>query len=376
MPEAVRRRPGMYIGSIEQRGLHNLVLTVAEWSASGVLVHGGGRVDVTLTPDGGVCVADDGPGVPFAAATAGGAAEVIPLDEQLSHICDGAPARLRAALIASGSWLCVAGALSRRLTAEVRRDGVRWVQEYVRGTATAPPAPAGPLPAGSGSGTVIAFRPDPEIFTTTTEVAYDVLADRLRELAFLNRTLTFSLTDGRLPGPPRADLFHFPAGVGGLVSFLDAEEDAAPDTELVTVEAADPRMGGTVEAALRWRGPGAGSEVIRSYANCHPTPEGGTHVAGLRDGLAAALTAYARAHRLPLPADGSVSGERIGAGLTAVVSVRLDHPEWEGATHGRLGNTAVRPCVAEAVRDHLTGWLEAHPEQAAALTARLTPDQG
>ncbi|MFI0721575.1 DNA gyrase subunit B [Streptomyces sp. NPDC021224] len=353
--EAVRKRPGMYIGSTGPRGLHHMVTGVVEWAADVVLAapDAGSRrhIAVTLAPDGGVRVTDDGPGVPFAAQEAPGAPGVPPLDEQLSRF---GPGPRRRAFLLNGWELMTACALSTRLTAEVRREGVRRVQNYIRGTATAPPADAGPA---ADSGTAITFHPDPEIFTTV-EVDRTVLADRLRELAFLTPGLTLTLTDERPPGPPRTARFHSPAGVAGLLAHLDGPVAGA--TEVVTVSVTTTR--GALDAALRRRGPAEGPPVIRSYANCFPTAEGGVHVEGLRDGLTAALAGYARAHGLPEP-----DAEGACAGLTAVVSVRLDAPSFEGSTHGRLGNTEVRPWVAAAVREHVGAWLDAHPEQAAGL---------
>lgn len=348
--EAIRRRPGMYVGSTTRRGLHATVVEVMEWAANGVLSCGGGRVDVTLLPGGGVRVADNGPGVGFAADPGAEGQEVRALDEQLREIADGpGPRDAPIALLMPGLSLCMANALSEHLTAEVHRAGTRWVQECARGVTTAPPAPAGPAEA---TGTALTFHPDPEIFETT-EVDYDVLAERLRELAFLHPTLALTLTDERTPDAPRETRFHSPTGLAAFVAHLDAEagEDVECPADILTVTAADPRMAGTLDVALRFRaGPPAG-EYLRSYANSHPTPHGGSHVVGLRYGIAAALAAHG-----------------LGYGdLTAVVAVTLDAPSFELATPTRLGNPEVRECVADAVRDRLTAWVGERPDRAAAL---------
>ncbi|WP_371094920.1 hypothetical protein [Streptomyces sanglieri] len=271
---------------------------------------------------------------------------------------------------------CVTNALSSHLTAEVRREGVHWVQEYARGVALAPPAAAGTT---AGSGTTIAFRPDADIFTTA-EFSFAVLEERFRELAFLNRGLSISLTDERPAGHrSRSVRFRFPAGARDFVAFLDTR---APEQAQVHEQPREPlhpdvigferearRMAGTVEVALRWCG--SREERIRCFANSVPTPEGGTHAKGFRDGVAAAVTSYARLRRLLTAADPDLGTEQIGVGLTAVVSVKLDRPVFLSATNGVLGGAAVRACVADAVREHLGTWLEEHPEQAAAVVGRI-----
>lgn len=264
-----------------------------------------------------------------------------------------------------GTGPFVTNALSSRLTAEVRRKGVHWVQEYARGVALTPPIATG---ATTRSGTTIAFRPDADIFGTA-ECSFDVLAERFRELAFLNRGLDISITDERPPGGSRSVRFRSPGGARDLVAFLAAQAGAPVHPDVVGFEWEDPRMAGTVEVALRWCG--SPEERVRSYANCRSTPEGGTHAAGFRDGVAAAINAQARERRLLAEAAPDLTADRIGDGLTAVVSVKLDRLEFLGATRGELGGDAVRACVAEAVREQLGMWLAEHPEQAAAVIGRI-----
>ncbi|MEU2130217.1 ATP-binding protein [Streptomyces sp. NPDC018352] len=362
--EAVRKRPGMWVGSTSERGLHQLVFEVVGRAVNQILNGRSGSVDVTLTPDGGVRVADDGPGVPFdTTGDAGGPG----LEALLTSFFAGPEpsGRHTAAVGHFGVGLFVANALSSRLTAEVRCEGIRRVQAYARGVAAAPPAVLGPT---TGTGTTIAFWPDTEIFETT-RCSFAVLAERFRQVAFLNRGLGISLTDERPAGEARAVLFRFPDGVRDFVAALHAETGAALHPDVIGFERVDPRMAGTMEVALLWGG--SREERIRGFANSRATPQGGTHVDGFRDGVAAAVTTYARKRGLLAATDPDPRADRIGEGLTAVVSVKLDRPEFLGATHGLLGNTDVRVCVGEAVREHLGNWFEEQPERAAEVVDRI-----
>ncbi|HET6354610.1 hypothetical protein [Streptomyces sp.] len=194
-----------------------------------------------------------------------------------------------------------------------------------------------------------------------------MLAERFRQVAFPNRGLGISLTDERPAGNARAVLFRFPDGVQDFVAALDAETGAALHPDVIGFEREDPRMAGTMVVAFLWSG--SREERMRSFANSRATPQGGTHVDGFRDGVAAAVTAYARERGLLAAAD--PGADRIGEGLTAVVSVKLDRPEFLGATQGLLGNTDVRGCVGQAVREHLGNWFEEQPERATEVVDRI-----
>ncbi|WP_327280972.1 hypothetical protein [Streptomyces sp. NBC_01205] len=239
--EAVRKRPGMYVGSTSQRGLHQIVFDVAERAVNEVLAGRASAVEVTLTSDGGVRVADDGPGVPVEAAGDTGGPGLEALLTRMHPGVAEPGGRHAVAMSLFGIGPCVTSALSSRLTAEVRRDGVRWVQEYARGVALAPPTSAGPT---TKSGTTIAFWPDTDIFETT-ECSFAVLAERFRELAFLNRDLDISLTDERPRGRSRSVRYRFPGGARDFVAFLDAQERASvhPDTISFEHEFGHPQRG-------------------------------------------------------------------------------------------------------------------------------------
>ncbi|KQX50160.1 MULTISPECIES: ATP-binding protein [unclassified Streptomyces] len=362
--EAVRTRPGMYVGSTGPRGLHQLVFEVVGRAVSEVLAGRAGTVDVTLTTDGGVRVADDGPGIGVEDA---GDDDGPGLEALLTrmHAGAGPGGRDTVAMSLSGIELAVTNALTSRLTAEVRREGIHWLQEYARGVALTPPTSAGTT---TRAGTTLTFWPDADLFETV-EISYEVLAERFRELAFLNRRLDISLTDERPHGGARSVRYRFPGGARELVAFLDAPTGASVHPDIIAFEREDPRIAGTVEVALRWHG--SPEERLRSYANSAPTPHGGTHMDGFRDGVTAAVNAHARERRLLRETAHDLTADQVGEGLTAVVSLKLDRPEFAGSTRGELGGAEVRACVAEAVREHLGTWLENHPEQAAAIVGRI-----
>ncbi|MER5376260.1 DNA gyrase subunit B [Streptomyces sp. NPDC002553] len=366
--EAVRKRPGMWVGSTGERGLHQMVFDIVGWAVRAVLATGGGCVDVTLTPDGGVRVADDGTAVPFEGAGDGSA---LGLEALLTSLRAGPePDGRHIALVGHCSvGLLVVNALSSRLTAEVRCGGVHRVQEHARGVALAPPAAVGPTRT---SGTTVAFWPDAEIFETT-QCSFAVLAERFRQVAFLNRSLEISLTDERRTGGPRKVRFRYPEGVRDFVSALDAETGAALEPDVIAFEREDPRMAGTMEVALLWGG--SREERLHSFANSRLTHEGGTHVDGFHDGVAAAVTAWARRRGLLTAQDAGPGADRITEGLTAVVSVKLDRPEFLGPIRGLLGGTQVRACVGQAVREHLGTWFQERPDRAAAIVDRIIRDR-
>ncbi|MFJ7779213.1 DNA gyrase subunit B [Streptomyces yangpuensis] len=363
--EAVRKRPGMYVGSTGVRGLHRLLLNELGRAVNASLAGGGGRVEVTLTPDGGVRVTDDGAGTPFEECEDTGRPGLETLLTELFAGTREQHDRRTVFMAPRPLALSITNTLSSRLTAEVRREGVRRVQEFARGVALSPPTDAGPATA---SGTTLAFRPDAEIFDTV-EYGFAALAARLTELAFLNPGLDLVLTDERSSDGPQRARFRFLGGVREFVTLLDAQAGEHLPADVIAFEREDPRMAGSMEVALSWSG--THEERLRGFVNSMATRDGGTHETGLREGVAAAVDAYARAQGLLTAADPEVRADRVGADLTAVVSVKLDRPELTDCTLLALGNPAVRTCVAEAVRDRLGAWLEEHPQEAEAVVARI-----
>lgn len=279
----------------------------------------------------------------------------------------------RTAVIAPfGLGLFVANALSSRLTVDIRGEGTRWAKEYARGVEAEQRSTVGPLTgdlgSATGSGTTISFWPDTEMFETTW-CSFPVLAERFRQLAFLNRGLAISLTDERPADGVRRVLYQFPDGVRDFVAALDAEAGASLHSDVFGFEGEDARMAGTMEVALLW-GHARGAR-IRGFANSLATREGSTHLDGFRDGVVAAVTEFARERGLPTASVLDARADLIVESLTAVVSVKLDQPEYLGATCTLLGNAEVRICVAEAVREHLGNWFAEHPERAAEIVNRI-----
>jgi DNA gyrase subunit B len=213
----------------------------------------------------------------------------------------------------------------------------------------------------SGSGTAFTFWPDPDIFETT-DVSFEVLVERFRELAFLYRELDFVLTDER--SESRSLRLHFPGGVREMVAHLDGEGES----DIAGFEQDEPQMAGMMEIAWRWRGFGEGQ--VQGFANARATLGGGTHVLGFRDGVAGALTAHARERGLLAATDPDVGWDAVGAGLTAIVSVKLEHPQFEGCTRDTLSNAEVRGYVRQAVERHFGAWLADHPQQATEILAQ------
>lgn len=366
--ESIRRRPGMYIGSIGEHGLHQLVYEVVGYAVDEHVAGHADAIDVTITADGGMRVADNGRGLPVEPEESTGRSAVELVLTELSF-GSGPRSRHHVSGGLSGLGMCVVNALSDRLSVEVRRDGFRWTQEYERGVAL---APLTRHEATTGHGTTIAFRPDAGIFETT-RYSFATLTERLRELAFLNAGLAVSLTDERPERPERPVRFRHEDGLRKFVTHLNPYPVALVHSPAIGF--ASESGDGTVRAqvALQWNtGP---RQEIRTFANSTRTLEGGAHAEGFLTSLTAVLNDHARRQRL-LPADDGepareLTAEEVRGGLVAVVSVTLADPVFEGSTRSRLRNAEAGDCVRDAVREHLDDWLERHPGEAAAIIRHI-----
>ncbi len=352
--EAVRKRPGMYIGSTGARGLHHLVYEVVDNSVDEALAGHCSAVTVTIHPDNSVTVADDGRGIPVAMHEKEGrpALEVVlTMLHAGGKFGDGGGYKVSGGL--HGVGVSVVNALSERLLVEVRRDGHAWHQEYARG------APQRPLERGaatSETGTTVTFMPDGEIFE---ELDYDfkVLEERLRETAFLTRGLAVTLTDER--GEGQGAEFRYEGGIEDFVAYLNENKDPV-QKKIVFFEGESGE--GAVEVAMQWNS--SYQESIFSFANNINTHEGGSHLSGFRSALTGTLNRYAREKGLLREKDESLSGEDVREGLTAVISAKLADPQFEGQTKTKLGNPGMQGFVASIVNAGLAEFLEENPAEA------------
>src|SRR4051794_22664099 len=352
--EAVRKRPGMYIGSTGVRGLHHLVYEVVDNSVDEALAGHATKVDVAIHPDNSVTVVDDGRGIPVAMHEKEGrpAVEVVlTVLHAGGKFGDGGGYKVSGGL--HGVGVSVVNALSERFHVEVRRDGHVWSQDYVRG------APQGELQKGEPTketGTSITFLPDAEIFETL-DFDFTTLEQRLRETAFLTRGLRISIVDERGEGQ-RAD-FHYEGGIEDFVRYLNENKEAV-QKKVVFFEADGDE--GAVEVAMQWNS--SYQESIFSFANNINTHEGGSHLSGFRSALTGTLNRYAREKGFLREKDDALSGEDVREGLTAVISVKLQDPQFEGQTKTKLGNPGMAGFVQNVVNRALAEFLEENPTEA------------
>jgi DNA gyrase subunit B len=352
--EAVRRRPGMYIGSTGPRGLHHLVYEVVDNSVDEAIAGHCDHVTATLHPDNSCTVADDGRGIPVEmhAKEKRPAAEVVLTTLHAGgKFGDGGGYKVSGGL--HGVGVSVVNALSERLHLEVRRDGYRWTQDYERGE------PKGELKRGDkvkGTGTTITFLPDAEVFETL-DFDYQTLAERMRETAFLTRGLRIDLIDERSAG--QKDSFHYKGGIVDFVAFLNENKDPL-HRKTVYFDSETPD--GQVEVAMQWNS--SYQESVFSFANNINTHEGGAHLSGFRAALTRTLNAYARNKGLLKEKDENLTGDDVREGLTAVISVKLADPQFEGQTKTKLGNPPIEGLVKETVNRKLGEFLEENPGEA------------
>jgi DNA gyrase subunit B len=352
--EAVRKRPGMYIGSTGPRGLHHLVYEVVDNSVDEAIAGYCGNVRVVLHPDNSCTVIDDGRGIPVEmhAKEKRPAAEVVLTTLHAGgKFGDGGGYKVSGGL--HGVGVSVVNALSEHLHLEISRDGAVWTQDYERGKPQAALAKGDPTGA---TGTSVTFLPDAEIFDEL-EFDYATLAERLRETAFLTRGLKIELVDERAAG--QSETFHYEGGIVDFVAHLNENKDAL---HRKTVFFEGETEDGHVEVAMQWNS--SYQESVFSFANNINTHEGGSHLSGFRSALTRTLNAYARGKGLLKEKDENLTGDDVREGLTAVISVKLQDPQFEGQTKTKLGNPPIEGLVKETVNRKLGEFFEENPGEA------------
>ncbi len=366
--EAVRKRPGMYIGSTGVMGLHHLVYEVVDNSVDEALAGFCSEVSVTIHPDNSVTVVDDGRGIPVAIMEKEGkpAVEVV-----LTVLHSGGKFGDRAGYKVSGGLhgvgVSVVNALSERLQVEIRRDGHTYTQEYSRGEPQAPLHAGEKLAKGAPTGTTITFLPDADIFESL-DFDFTTLEERLRETAFLTRGLKISIVDERADGHSAS--FQYDGGIEDFVSYLNENKDTV---HRKVIFFASESAEGAAEVAMQWNS--SYQESVHAFANNINTREGGTHLSGFRSALTRTLNKYARDHTLLKEKEDNLSGEDVREGLTAVVSVKLADPQFEGQTKTKLGNPGMAGFVEAIVNTGLSEFLEENPSEARAVIMKAVQAQ-
>jgi len=347
--EAVRRRPGMYIGSTDVRGLHHLVWEVVDNSIDEAMAGHATRIDVTIAADGTVTVSDDGRGVPVGRhATGKDALEVVHTVLHAGGKFGGGGYKVSGGL--HGVGVSVVNALSEWLRVETARDGSIWAQEYVRGKPTTAVSKVGPQ--GHRRGTRTSFRADHEMFESI-DYSFETITQRLRESAYLNKGLWIRLTDERAD---RERSFCFEGGLVSFVRHLNRNKEALHARPI----AVEKREGATsIEVALQYND--SFTENVFAFANNINTVDGGTHVTGFRAALTSSLNDWARKAGILKDTDSNLSGDDVREGLTAVISVKLVDPQFEGQTKAKLGNAEVKAQVQAAVTEGIVQHLEENP---------------
>jgi DNA gyrase subunit B len=357
--EAVRVRPAMYIGSTGEAGLHHLVYEVVDNSVDEALAGHCSTIDVTVHIDNSVTVVDDGRGIPVGphpTVPELDAAEVV-----LTRLHAGGKFDKKAYKVSGGLHgvgVSVVNALSESLEVEIRRDGRVYRQSYARGVPTTRLENTG---VTDRRGTRITFKPDPQIFETLS-FSFDTLSQRLRELSFLNRGIVISLLDER---DNRKHRFQYEGGIVSFVQHMNRNKETLPPEPVVVAGVRDDVA---VDIALQWNDGYA--ENIHSYVNNINTHDGGTHLAGFRSGLTRSLNGYAVAAGL-LREGESFEGEDTREGLTAVISVKVPNPQFEGQTKGKLGNSEVKGILESLVNERLSAFLEEHPAEAKHIAGKV-----
>ena len=376
--EAVRIRPGMYIGSTGPRGLHHLVYEIVDNSVDEALAGYASHIEVTILPDNAIRVVDDGRGIPVDEVPGEGVSGVETVMTKLhaGGKFGGGGYAVSGGL--HGVGISVVNALSTRVEIEVRRQGFHWTQTYVDQHPTAPLAKGKPMEDGESTGTSVTFWPDGTIFETTT-YDFETLRSRFQQMAFLNKGLKISLTDLRKPDEAGDEVagdgestdenkhqsvsYKYEHGIKDYVDYLVKSRKAVPvEPDVIDFEAEDLEIGISAEIAMQWTV--AYSEAVHTFANTISTTEGGTHEEGFRAALTTLINRYAREKNILKEKDTNLSGDDVREGLTAVVSVKLTTPQFEGQTKTKLGNSEAKTFVQRVMTEKLGDWLDAHPSEA------------
>ncbi|GGW44792.1 DNA topoisomerase (ATP-hydrolyzing) subunit B [Streptomyces xantholiticus] len=374
--DAVRKRPGMYIGSTGERGLHHLVQEVVDNSVDEAMAGHADTIDVTILADGGVRVVDNGRGIPVGIhpVEKKPAVEVVLTVLHAGGKFGGGGYAVSGGL--HGVGVSVVNALSYKLAVEIRTDGYRWTQEYKSGV---PTAPLERHEATTETGTTVTFWADGDVFETT-DYSFETLSRRFQEMAFLNKGLTLTLTDEResakatagaetgvepedIEEPARTVKYHYEGGIVDFVKYLNSRKGELIHPTVIDIEAEDRERMLSVEIAMQWNS--QYTEGVYSFANTIHTHEGGTHEEGFRSALTGLVNRYARDKKLLREKDDNLSGEDIREGLTAIISIKLGEPQFEGQTKTKLGNTEAKTFVQKVVHETLTDWFDRNPNEAA-----------
>jgi DNA gyrase subunit B len=354
--EAVRKRPGMYIGSTGPRGLHHLVYEIVDNSVDEALAGHCDDINVFITKKGWIKVTDNGRGIPvdMHPVEKKPAVEVVLTVLHAGGKFGGGGYAVSGGLHGVGA--SVVNALSTDLKVQVARDGFLWSQEYKIGV------PQAPLVKGKKAdytGTTIEFKPDDSIFETV-EFEYETLRARFQQMAFLNKGLGITLTDERTD---KTDSYKYTRGLVDYVEFLNASKKIEiVHDEIISLEAETSKKDMSIEVAMQWTN--AYTESVHTYANTINTHEGGTHEEGFRTAITSLLNKYARSNNLLKEKDENLSGDDVREGLTAVISIKLSEPQFEGQTKTKLGNTEAKTFTQKIVNDQLGDWLERNPQSA------------
>ena len=364
--EAVRKRPGMYIGSTGPRGLHHLVYEIVDNAIDEALAGYCDRIDVRILPGDIICVQDNGRGVPVGVQHQTGlpAVTVVYTILHAGGKFGGGSYKVSGGLHGVGA--SVVNALSSWLEVEVCQGGHLYRQRFSRGNAEYDLQDLGPIENPEQTGTMVTFKADPEIFKETTVYDFATLETRLREQAFLNAGVNIILTDERDPENIKSDRFHYEGGVASFVEYLNrkkAVEVIHPD--VIYFSATAPDNNSTCEIAMQYTD--SFNELILSFANNIHTVDGGTHEDGFKRALTRVMNDYARKYNILKEADKNLSGEDVREGLTCVISVKVKEAQFEGQTKGKLGNTEISGLVSNLMSDKLMTFLEENPAVARAI---------